>query len=363
MKPFPAVRVVLLALILLGPAAVHAHAADLLSVRAVREDASPERVRETLTLAPDALGLLVPGLPAGPWDDGAALSSAALQALRPQVEARIWNRSPLTAGGVPCALRSSSAAWNEESGTVALQAEFTCPPGPLQQAFGVLDALPPGYRLIRAGGPEQGGFAGMDFADREHPTLGLEGGGAAVEGLAGWVGEGIRHILGGADHLLFLLAVLLVGGTFRRILLLVTSFTLAHSLTLACTALGWVTLGARGTRWAEAAIAASILYMALENLLLRRHGHRAGITFLFGLVHGLGFASVLGGYGLGTSVVPALAGFNLGVEVGQAAVVAFLVPVLRILQRRPRLHSKVVRLSSLCLAGVGLYWMVARAVG
>ncbi|MBZ4374215.1 HupE/UreJ family protein [Corallococcus sp. AS-1-6] len=185
----------------------------------------------------------------------------------------------------------------------------------------------------------------------------------AVEGFAGWVGEGIRHILAGADHLLFLFAVLLVGGSLRRILLLVTSFTLAHSLTLALTALGWLTLDARGTRWAEAAIAASILYMALENLFLRRHGHRAGLTFLFGLVHGLGFASVLGNLGLGTGVVPALVGFNLGVEVGQAAVVAFLVPVLRIVQRRPRLHSKVVRLSSICLAGVGLYWMVARAVG
>ncbi|MBN9686098.1 MULTISPECIES: HupE/UreJ family protein [unclassified Corallococcus] len=185
----------------------------------------------------------------------------------------------------------------------------------------------------------------------------------AVSGFAGWVGEGIRHILAGADHLLFLFAVLLVGGSFRRILLLVTSFTLAHSLTLGLTVLGHVTLDARGTRWAEAAIAASILYMALENLFLRRHGHRAGLTFLFGLVHGLGFASVLGGHGLGTAVVPALVGFNLGVEVGQAAVVAFLVPVLRIVQRRPLLHSKVVRLSSICLAGVGLYWMVARAVG
>ncbi|NPD26371.1 HupE/UreJ family protein [Corallococcus exiguus] len=185
----------------------------------------------------------------------------------------------------------------------------------------------------------------------------------AVDGFAGWVGEGIRHILAGADHLLFLLAVLLVGGSFRRILLLVTSFTLAHSLTLGLTALGVVTLGARGTRWAEAAIAASILYMALENLLLRQHGHRAGLTFLFGLVHGLGFASVLGGYGVGTDVVPALLGFNLGVEMGQAVVVAFLVPVLRIVQRRPRLHSRVVRLSSIGLAGVGLYWMVARAVG
>ena len=191
----------------------------------------------------------------------------------------------------------------------------------------------------------------------------VQGATGAVDGFGGWVLLGVRHILEGADHLLFLLAVLLVGGSFRRMLVLVTSFTLAHSLTLGLTALGWVTLEARGIRWAEAAIAASILYVALENLLLRQHRHRAGLTFLFGLVHGLGFAGALRDHGLGDAVVPALAGFNLGVELGQAAVVAFLVPVLRMIQRRPRLHSRVMRVSSIGLAGIGLYWMVARAVG
>ncbi|WP_208719155.1 HupE/UreJ family protein [Corallococcus sicarius] len=191
----------------------------------------------------------------------------------------------------------------------------------------------------------------------------VEGAREAADGFGDWVGLGLRHILEGADHLLFLLAVLLVGGSFRRMLVLVTSFTLAHSLTLGLTALGWVTLDARGTRWAEAAIAASILYMALENLLLRQHRHRAGLTFLFGLVHGLGFAGALREHGLGDAVVPGLVGFNLGVELGQAVVIAFLVPVLRILQRRPRLHSRVMRVSSIGLAGMGFYWMVARAVG
>ncbi|WP_235685948.1 MULTISPECIES: HupE/UreJ family protein [Corallococcus] len=362
MKLAPAVRVVFMALVLLGPGAASAHADDLLSARVAREAASPERVRETLTLTPDTLRLLLPGLPPARPDVDRA-PSAVLQAPRPEVEARIWSRLPLSADGAPCVLQSSEVAWDDANGTAVLAAEFTCPPGRLRQTFGVLDALPPGYRLIRAGGGAEGGFAGADFADREHPTLDMEGAGGAAEGFAGWVGEGVRHILGGVDHLLFLLAVLLVGGSFRRILVLVTSFTLAHSLTLGLTALGVFTLSARGTRWAEAAIAASILYVALENLLLRRHAHRAGTTFLFGLVHGLGFASVLGGYGLGDAVVPALAGFNLGVEMGQAAVVALLVPVLRILQRRPRLHSRVVGLSSMCLAGVGLYWMVARAVG
>ncbi|RKH17781.1 HupE/UreJ family protein, partial [Corallococcus sp. CA047B] len=283
MKPVPAVRVALMAL--LGSGVAHAHEADLISVRAVRDDASPALVRETLTLSPEALRLLLP-----------AFDADASEARRAELEACVWSRVPLFADGAACILQASSAARDPEGGVV-LRADFRCPPGALHQTFGVLDALPAGYRVIRAGAAEGGAPAGTDFADQEHPSLALEGTAGAVEGFASWVGLGVRHILEGADHLLFLVAVLLVGGSFRRMLALVTSFTLAHSLTLGLTALGWVTLGARGTRWAEAVIAASILYMALENLVLKRHGHRAGLTFLFGLVHGLGFASVLRGYG------------------------------------------------------------------
>ncbi|MCY1033694.1 HupE/UreJ family protein [Corallococcus sp. BB11-1] len=360
MKLAPAVQVALTALALLGPGAVHAHEADLISVRAVRDDASPERVRETLTLNPDTLRRLLPDLP--PGSDPAAARSSFLEARRADLEARVWRRVPLSAGGAACVLEASRASW-DAGPRVELHADFRCPPGTLQQTFGVLDELPAGYRMIRAGLRDDGASPGAGFADREHPTLSLEGPEGAAGGFAGWVGLGVRHILEGVDHLLFLVAVLLVGGSFRRMLALVTSFTLAHSLTLGLTALGWVTLEARGTRWAEAAIAASLVYMALENLVLKRHGHRAGLTFLFGLVHGLGFASGLRGYGLEEAMVPGLLGFNLGVEVGQAVVMAFLVPVLRIVQRRPRLHSRVMRVSSIGLAGIGLYWMVARGAG
>jgi hypothetical protein len=165
------------------------------------------------------------------------------------------------------------------------------------------------------------------------------------------------------DHLAFLLAVLLVGGGLKRVLLLVTSFTVAHSLTLGATALGWVVLDGDRSRWVEAAIAASIIYIALENLVLREHRHRALITFLFGLVHGFGFAGVLAGYGLGDSVVTGLLGFNLGVELGQAVVVAFLLPVLRMVQRRPALHLRTVRVLSMLILTAGGYWMVERALG
>jgi hypothetical protein len=184
-----------------------------------------------------------------------------------------------------------------------------------------------------------------------------------VQGLLGWVRLGVHHIFVGADHLAFLLALLLVGGSLKRVLLMVTAFTVAHSLTLGATALGFIVLDVERTRWVEAAIAASIVYVALENLLLREHTHRALLTFLFGLVHGFGFASVLAGYGLGDAVATGLLGFNLGVELGQAVVVLALLPLVRWVQRRPGLAVWNVRVVSAGLALVGSYWLVERTVG
>jgi hypothetical protein len=113
----------------------------------------------------------------------------------------------------------------------------------------------------------------------------------------------------------------------------------------------------------EAAIAVSIIWVAVENLVLREHRHRALLTFLFGLVHGFGFASVLSGYGLGDQVVTGLLGFNLGVELGQAAVVAVLLPLVRLVQRRPRVHQPTVRALSLLILAAGGYWLIERALG
>jgi hypothetical protein len=147
------------------------------------------------------------------------------------------------------------------------------------------------------------------------------------------------------------------------VLLLVTAFTVAHSLTLGATALGFILLDESRTRWVEAAIAASIVWVAVENLVLREPRHRLVLTFLFGLVHGFGFASVLSGYGLGDEVVTGLLGFNLGVELGQAAVVAVLFPLVRLVQRRPRVYQRTVRALSLLILAAGGYWLFERVVG
>lgn len=122
-------------------------------------------------------------------------------------------------------------------------------------------------------------------------------------------------------------------------------------------------LDASRQRWAEIAIAASIVYVAVENLVLRQHDHRGWITFGFGLVHGLGFASVLKSYGLGDSRAVGLLGFNLGVEAGQACIVAAIYPVVRILQRRPGASRWMVRLSSVLILSAGGYWLIDRVSG
>ncbi len=173
---------------------------------------------------------------------------------------------------------------------------------------------------------------------------------------------GIRHILTGYDHLLFLFGLLIVCRNLRQAALLITCFTLAHSLTLALSTFGLVQLP---SRWIEAAIAASIVYVGLENLL-RGDGKLRGrwlLTFAFGLIHGLGFAGVLREMGVadgGWSSVAPLAGFNLGVEAGQLCVAAILLPILLRLRKTPRLMRVAIPVASIVVAGAGGCWLVQR---
>jgi hydrogenase/urease accessory protein HupE len=168
---------------------------------------------------------------------------------------------------------------------------------------------------------------------------------------------GVHHIWTGYDHLLFLLAVLLAGGGLRRLAAIVTSFTIAHSITLGAAATGLVRLPVAPV---EAAIAISIVVVAVENMLGRGADRRALVTFFFGLIHGFGFASVLAETALpaGEVVVPLLA-FNLGVEAGQLAVVVVVVPVLGVALRSG--HGGRLRLVlSALIAIAGAVWAFER---
>jgi hypothetical protein len=173
---------------------------------------------------------------------------------------------------------------------------------------------------------------------------------------------GLEHILTGYDHLLFVLSLIALGGGLRYLLKVVTAFTLAHSVTLALTTLGIIALPGRII---ESGIALSIAYVAAENIFSRNktglERSRWIITFVFGLLHGMGFAGLLGEMNLSSSSLPvALVGFNLGVELGQLSVVIPAFLLLRWLERWK--IGPQIRWSASAFAVVaGLYWFVERA--
>lgn len=183
--------------------------------------------------------------------------------------------------------------------------------------------------------------------------------GAAASGpQAGFFWLGVEHILTGYDHLLFLAALLLGGGGALALLKIVTAFTVAHSITLALAVVGLATIP---DRVVEPVIAASIAWVAVENVWLRRAlSRRWLVSFAFGLVHGFGFASALTPLALPPwNLALALVGFNVGVEAGQAAMIAVALP-FGVWMRRRAWEPRLSRAVSLLLALVGLVWFVQR---
>ena len=172
---------------------------------------------------------------------------------------------------------------------------------------------------------------------------------------------GIKHIAFGFDHLLFLFALLLVISRFGEIARIVTFFTIAHSITLSLAALEVITVP---SSIVEPIIAVSIIYVALENIFKTEQTKRWLIAYVFGLVHGLGFAGVLRdiGIGSGTDSIMPLLSFNLGVEIGQIAIILLVLPVLWKLQRKKFYRTKFVPVCSGLIAIAGLYWLVERTI-
>lgn len=183
---------------------------------------------------------------------------------------------------------------------------------------------------------------------------------AAVDRPVAWpfVRLGIEHIVTGYDHLIFLLGLVLVGGRLRSLLLVVTAFTVAHSISLGLAVLG---IWAPSPRVVEPAIALSIAYVGVENWFVRNAARRWLLTFPFGLVHGFGFAGALAEISLPKHQVPlALASFNVGVEAGQIATLGLVLPTLLWLGHRPWFAARGVRTVSAAIALAGLAFFVAR---
>ncbi len=195
------------------------------------------------------------------------------------------------------------------------------------------------------------------------------------ETLRQYIIDGVWHIWIGYDHILFLLALLLpsvllrrqgqwapaprVGGAVKEVLKVVTAFTLAHSITLSLAVLGVISLP---SRIVESAIAASVIFAALSNLRGAVELKRWIMAFVFGLIHGFGFASVLVDLGLPTNaLVLALVGFNVGVELGQLAIVALFLPLAFWLRGTAFYRVGVLKGGSLIVALLATWWLVQRA--
>jgi hypothetical protein len=264
-----------------------------------------------------------------------------------------------------------------EGDGLQLVVRFRCPepPASLSYRLPLLQRLGHGHRhlvTVRAGELEQSAVLHrgqpaftMALAASRAPGSGRgadlpEGGESAEPGAAFYrlLVMGVEHILTGWDHLVFLLGLLLVGGRLPSLLKTVTAFTAGHSVTLACGALG---LYSPGPRWVEPLIALSIAYLGFENLFFPQVERRWRIALAFGLIHGFGFSAALSELALPRAeMVRALLAFNLGVEIGQLAVLALVVPLLVLARRWSLFSTHVAPALGGGIIVPGLVWFALR---
>jgi hypothetical protein len=178
-----------------------------------------------------------------------------------------------------------------------------------------------------------------------------------------YIKTGFLHIIpGGLDHILFILGSFLISMRLRPLMLQVTIFTLAHSITLSLGVFGLVALSPQVI---EPLIALSIAYVAVENLFMGQlNRFRLTVIFVFGLLHGLGFASMLIEFGLPEELyVAALLWFNVGVEFGQVALLVVAYLAITVWFKDPLIYRRTVVIpGSIAIASFGLYWMVERVM-
>jgi hydrogenase/urease accessory protein HupE len=290
------------------------------------------------------------------------LKADVASARTPSMIALLGPRIELAADGRPLtAAWSSTSEVLTERQSVRFQIKYELPaaPGSVQVTAKMFPYDPNHQTFVNL---YEGEALTQAILDRGRPTFeyfaGTRQGVTAV--IRRFVPAGVHHILIGPDHLLFLVGLLLLGGTVRQLLLVVTSFTLAHSITLSLAALNIVSPPARII---EPAIALSIVYVGADNLLAAGgRDVRAWIAFAFGFIHGFGFANVLREMDLPRRALGwSLFSFNVGVEIGQLAVViavAFLLGLVR--SRSESAGRRVAFAGSLVVIAAGAFWFVQR---
>ena len=343
-----------LALLLLGEA--RAHIAGSMGYATVSLYGGT--VRYSLTLGPDALaasrGEPTPG--ARPASRGEPLADL------------VARKVAISADGVRCEpVPGTVTPPSADRANAVVTVDYACPGAPRELALrdDLSDALGRDYHTIvrveALGSVQQ---YTLEAEQREArvavaaPTGGGASEGSAGSGVFAFFRLGVEHILSGVDHLLFVLALVLGGGGIGTLFAVVTAFTVAHSITLALAVLGAMSPPA----WiVEPVIALSIVYVAAENVFLKSQASwRWAVGFAFGLVHGFGFAGALLELDLPPAALAgALLSFNLGVEAGQAAVIAAFLPALLWLRGVAWERRAVTALSTVVLVA-GLAFLVER---
>ena len=288
-------------------------------------------------------------------------------------------RLQIAAGGAACALRVTDHLVDEHSDGAYAVIRFSgrdCPPsGRLTIRYGLFFDLDPTHRglaRIEAAGVTQTAVFAPERAEQSFDLVAP----SLLSQIVAYVREGVWHIWIGFDHVLFLLSLLLPAVWIRatnqwqpvprfalafwEVFRVVTAFTVAHSITLSLAALELVSLP---SRLVESVIAASVVLAALNNLFPVVNERRWAMAFVFGLIHGFGFASVLIDLGLPRdALISSLFGFNVGVELGQLAIVALFLPVAFALRATGFYRRIVFTGGSVAVVILAAVWLLERAL-
>jgi len=303
-----------------------------------------------------------------------------LRTQRSEIESYAFSRLGILSEGKACVLTSSGLLVDDHSdGAYAvLRFEVDCggrTPGALEVGYSLFFDLDPTHRgLLRL---ERGGESQTAVLSPERARLALQAEPRPpVAQFLDYLRDGVWHIWIGFDHILFLVSLLLPSvlilkhktwkpaerfrDTFWDVFKVVTSFTVAHSITLSLAALSVISLP---SRLVESVIALSVVLAALNNLKPLVAERRWAVAFAFGLIHGFGFASVLADLGLPqAALLLSLVGFNLGVEAGQLAIVCIFLPVAYALRATPLYRRALFRGGSAAIALLALVWLAERAL-
>jgi hydrogenase/urease accessory protein HupE len=299
-------------------------------------------------------------------DGDGLLSPHEIERARIALEAAFIDPLDVEADAERCAASFEGATLDPPDG-LRIIATYRCPhvPSRIRLRLGFLDRMPPDHRHLATVHCPTGDVDVL--ASYSHPELELGLTPDTRDGFPSFVLAGIEHILTGADHIAFLLALVL-GGTLvlsgprqrlGSLVAMVTAFTVGHSASLALATLGAF---APSARFVEPAVALSVAYVGAENLFRQRLRHRWRLTLPFGTVHGFALAGALLPLGVPRSQLPgALLGFNLGVEVGQLLVLgASWLLLARLVSRA--WYPKAARTASAAIAIAGIAWFVQRIV-